>query len=80
MQRCSTSLTLQKPLQQTIIATTTTILHPRLDFITIRYVQDIPNNVCKRIKAKKTIQGHPISMTDDDYDYILDEIECREKN
>ena len=26
-------------------------------------------------KQKKTIQRYPISMTDADYDYILDEIE-----
>ena len=30
-------------------------------------------------KQRKFIQRHPISMTDADYDYILDEIECREK-
>ena len=28
---------------------------------------------------QKSIQRHPISMTDADYDYILDEIEHREK-
>ena len=42
----------QQPPQQTIIVTTRTILHPRLDVITIRYVQDIPNNVCDRIQEK----------------------------
>ena len=30
-------------------------------------------------KQKKSIQRHPISMTDADYDYILDENERREK-
>ena len=30
------------------------------------------------IQAKKSIQRHPIIMTDADYDYILDEIERRE--
>ena len=68
----------QQPLQQTIIIPTRTIIHPRLDVITIRYVQDIPKNVCNRIQAKKSIQRHPISMTDADYDYILYEIERRE--
>ena len=29
---------------------------------------------------KISIQRYPISMTDADYDYILDEIELREKN
>ena len=31
------------------------------------------------IQAKKSIQRHPICMIDSDYDYILDEIERREK-
>ena len=43
----------QKPLQQTIIVPTRTILHPRLDVIKIIYVQGIPKNVCNRIQAKK---------------------------
>ena len=40
----------QQPLQHTIIVPTRTILHPRLDVILIIDVQDIPNNVCNRIK------------------------------
>ena len=69
----------QQPLQQTIIVPTFTMIHPRLDVITIRDVQDIPKNVCNTIHAKKDLQRHPICMTDADYDYILDEIEHREK-
>ena len=69
----------QQPLQQTIIVTTRTIIHPRLDVIIIRYVQDIPKNICIRIQAKKAIQIYPIRMTDADYDYILDGIERCEK-
>ena len=45
----------------------------------MRYVHDIPKNFCNRIQAKKYIQIHPIFMTDADYDYTLDEIECCEK-
>ena len=56
-----------------------TIIHPRLDVTTIRYVQDIPKNICHGIQAKKIIQRHPIIMTDADCGYIFDEIECREK-
>ena len=70
----------QQPLQQTIIVPTRTILHPRLEFITIRYVHDIPKKLCGRNEAKIIIQRYPINMTDADYDYILDEIERREKN
>ena len=68
----------QQPLQQTMIVLTRTILHPRLDFITIRYFQEIPKNLCNSIQGKKSIQRHPIIMTDDGYDYILGEIERRE--
>ena len=38
----------QQPLQQTIIVTTLTILHTRLNVIIIRYVQDTPKNICSR--------------------------------
>ena len=69
----------QQPLQQTIIVPTHTILHLRFDVIKIRYVQDIPKNICSKIKARKAIQSYPIIITDDDYDYILDEIERFEK-
>ena len=64
----------QPPLQQTIIFPNRTIIHPRLDVITIRYVQDIPKNLCSRNQTEKSIQRHPIIMTDADYDYISDEI------
>ena len=69
----------KQPMKKTIIITTHTILHPSLDVITIRYYQDTPKNICNRIQAKKSIQRHPIIMTDADYDYILDEIERCEK-
>ena len=68
----------QQTLQQTIIFPTRTILHPRLEVIIIRYVQDIPKKLCGRNKAKKGIQRHPIIVTDADYNYIMDEIERRE--
>ena len=42
----------QQPLQYTIIVPTRTILHTRLDVIIIRYVQDIPKNVCNSIQEK----------------------------
>ena len=65
----------KQSLQQNITVTTRTMLHPRLDVIKIRCVQGIHKNICNRIQA---IQRHPISMTDDDYDYIVDKIERRE--
>ena len=42
----------KKPLKQTIIVPTRTILHPRLDVIIIRYVQDTPKNICIRNQEK----------------------------
>ena len=52
----------QQPLRQTIIVTTRKILHPRLNVIIIRYVQDVPKNVCNKIQAKKSIQRNPITI------------------
>ena len=69
----------QQPLQQTIIVSTRTILHPCLEVITIIDVQYIPRKICGKNKAKKAIQRRPIIMTDTDYDYIMDEIERCEK-
>ena len=69
----------QQPLKHTIIVPTRTIPYPRLDVITIRYVHDIPKSVCNRIKENKSIKINTISTTDDDYNYIMDEIEhCEE--
>ena len=45
----------QQPLQQTSIVPTRTILHPCIDLIIIRYVQDTPTNICSRNQAKKSI-------------------------
>ena len=44
----------QQSLQKNIIVPTHTILHPRLDVITIRYVQDIPRNICSMVQAKNS--------------------------
>ena len=67
----------QHSLQQNIIVSTRTILHPCLDVVIITDFQDIHKTFCNRIQAKKFRQRHPICIIDADYDYILDEIECR---
>ena len=69
----------QQPLQQTITVPTCTILLPRIEFIIIRYVQDIPKKLCDRSEAKTLTQGHPIIVTGADNNYIMDKIERREK-
>ena len=65
----------KESLQHNIIFKTRAIIHPRLDVITITDVQYTPKNVCNGIKARKSMQRYPIFLTDEDYDYILDEIE-----
>ena len=67
-----------QPLQHTITFPTLTIIHPYLDVIIIRHVQDIPKKICSMIQAQNFIQRHPIIMTDADSDYLLDEMERRE--
>ena len=69
----------QQPLKHTIIFPTLTIIHPSLEVIIIRYVQDIPKKLCGSSEAKKSIQRHTIITTDVDYDYILNGIERCEK-
>ena len=65
----------QHPLQHIIIVTTRKFIHPRLDVVGINNIQYIPESVCSRIQAKKSIQRHPICLTDADYYYILYQIE-----
>ena len=67
----------KQSLKQNIIVTTCTILHPCIDVFRITYFRDIPKTVCNKIQAKKTIQRHPIFITNANYDYILDEIKRR---
>ena len=43
----------QQPLKQTIIVPTRTILHPCLEVVFNRYVQDIPKKPCSRNEEKK---------------------------
>ena len=44
----------QQPLQQTIIVPTCKIINPHLEVIIIRYIQDIPRNLCIRNQEKNT--------------------------
>ena len=69
----------QHSLQQTIIFPTRTILHPRLEVIIIRYVQNVPRTLFIRDELKKAIKRHPIIVTGSVYDCIIDEIEFRKK-
>ena len=55
------------------------IINPCLDVVEITDVHDIPKKNCNRIQATKSIQRHPICLIDAEYDYLLDEKECKDK-
>ena len=69
----------QKNKQQVIIVTTRTIVHPCLYVVAVKDVQVITRSVCSRNQSKKSLQRHTISLTDYNHDYILEEIERRDK-
>ena len=54
-------------------------MHPCLNVVSVKYVHDIPKIVCNRNNSKQALQKHPICLTDCDNDYILGEIEHRDK-
>ena len=66
------------PLQQTIIFTTRTILHPCLDVVTINLSKTSLIIFVTGFR-ENPIQRHPIIKSDTDYDYILDNIDRHEK-
>ena len=69
-----------KHLQQHVITVPKyTILHPRLEVNAVTYFHAIPKSVCTRTQAKKAITRQPVCLTDSEYNYILEEIGCREK-
>ena len=61
----------KKKQQQFIIFPMHTLVYPRLDVMVVKYVHDIPKNVCNRIQTKKSLQIHPICFNDSDHNYIL---------
>ena len=56
-----------------------TIIHPQLEVNAVTDFYAIPTSICASTQAKKSIPRQPIRLTDYDYDYILEEIGCREK-
>ena len=69
----------QQPTHHVITVPTHTILHPQLEVNSVTDFHAIPTTVCSRTQAKKSISRQPICLTDADYDYILEEIDCRDK-
>ena len=69
----------QQPKHHVITVPTSTILHPQLEGGAITDFCLIPTSICSRTQAKKAISRQPICLTDADYDYILEEIDQRDK-
>ena len=70
----------QQSKHHVITVTTHTILHTKLEVNEITDFHEIPTSICSRTQEKKPISRQPICLTDSDYDYILEEIGCREKS
>ena len=68
-----------KKQQQVIIFPKLTIVHTCLDVGVVKDIRDIPKNICNRNNKKQDLRKHPICLTESDHDYILEEIEHREK-
>ena len=64
----------QKHQQKIIVIPTCTILHPCLDVILVKCIQDIPRSFCNWNQANQDLQIIPICVTDSNHDYIIDEI------
>ena len=69
----------QQPNNHVITVPTRTILHPQIEGDAITDFHSIPTSICSRAQAKKAISRQPICLSDFDYDYILEEIDQRDK-
>ena len=69
----------QQSKHHVITVPTRTILHPKLEVDAITDFHAIPTSVCYRTQARKAISRQHISLTDADYDYILEEIGRQDK-
>ena len=69
----------QQPKNHVITMPTRTILHPQLEGDAITDFHAIPTSICSRTQAKKAISRQPICLSDFDYNYILEEIDQRDK-
>ena len=58
---------------------TRTILHLQLEGDAITDFHLIPTSICSRTQGKKAISRQPICLTDAEYNYILEEIDRRDK-
>ena len=45
----------------------------------VKYIHDIPRSLSNRNQAKQYLQRHHIFLNDSYHNYMLEEIECRDK-
>ena len=69
----------QQPNNHVITVPTRTIVHPPLEVIAIADYKAIPASICSRTQANKAISRQHICLSDYEYDYILEEIDQRDK-
>ena len=69
----------QQPNNHVITVPTCTILHPQLEGDAITDFHEIPRSICSRTQEKESISRQPICLSDYEYDYILEEIDQRDK-
>ena len=69
----------QQSKHHVITVTTRTILHPQLEGDAITDFHEISTSICSRTQEKKTISRQPICLSDADYNYILEDIDQRDK-
>ena len=50
---------------------TRTIVHPCIDVVALKYVQDITRSICSINQEKQSLQRNPVYLTDYDHYYIL---------
>ena len=79
MQENTTCYWEQKQKQQVIISPTHTILHSCINFVVVKYVNDIPRSVCNRNQAKHNLQRNTICIIESYQYYILGEIDRGDK-
>ena len=69
----------QKYQQQVIIFPTWTIVHPCLDVLAVKDVQDTLKSIWNWNHSKQALLKHFLCLTDSDHGYLLEEIEHRDK-
>ena len=54
-------------------------MHPCIDVVAVKYVHDILKSIWNRNHTNTGWKKHPMFLNESDHDYILEEIEHRDK-